>query len=78
VGNNRGALFGALVVTILNRVTAILSIWMNSTGSRFEFNYVRYIVFALILLWVLRYRRQGLLPEQAETTVAHDELGVPS
>ncbi|MCC7450200.1 MAG: branched-chain amino acid ABC transporter permease [Anaerolineae bacterium] len=78
VGNNRGALFGALVVTILNRVTAILSIWMNASGSPFEFNYVRYIVFALILLWVLRYRRQGLLPEHAETTVAHDELGVSS
>jgi len=78
VGNNRGALFGALVVTILNRVTAILSIWLNSAGSRLEFNYARYIVFALILLWVLRYRRQGLLPERAETTVAHDELGVSS
>ncbi len=74
VGNNRGALLGALVVTILNRVTAIASIWLNSQGSRFEFNYVRYILFALILLWILRYRRQGLLPEQIQTTVAHDEL----
>ncbi len=76
VGNHRGALFGALIVTLLNRATAILSIWANAQGSQFEFNYVRYILFALILLWVLRFRRQGLLPEHAETTVAHDELSV--
>ena len=76
VGNQRGALLGAFVVTVLDRVTAILSIWGNATGSKFEFNYVRYILFALILLWVLRYRRQGLLPEQSQTTVAHDELGL--
>jgi branched-chain amino acid transport system permease protein len=74
VGNNRGALLGALIVTVLNRLTAILSIWLNAQGSQLEFNYVRYIVFALILLWVLRFRRQGLLPEQSKTTVAHDEL----
>ncbi|MHB8627328.1 MAG: branched-chain amino acid ABC transporter permease [Aggregatilineales bacterium] len=76
IGNNRGALLGAFVVTVLNRVTAILSIWGNSTGSKFEFNYVRYILFALILLWVLRFRRQGLLPEQSRTTIAHDELSL--
>jgi branched-chain amino acid transport system permease protein len=76
LGNNRGALLGAFIVTVLNRVTAILSIWGNAQGSRIEFNYIRYIVFALILLWVLRYRRQGLLPEQARTTVAHDELNL--
>ncbi len=76
IGNNRGALLGAFIVTVLNRLTAILSIWANAQGSKFEFNYVRYIVFALILLWVLRFRRQGLLPEQARTTVAHDELSV--
>jgi branched-chain amino acid transport system permease protein len=74
VGNNRGVLLGALIVTVLNRVTGILSIWLNTQGGQFEFNYVRYIVFALILLWVLRFRRQGLLPEQSKTTVAHDEL----
>lgn len=76
IGNNRGAVLGALIVTVLNRFTALLSIWANSMGSKFEFNYVRYIVFALILIWILRFRRQGLLPEQARTTIAHEELSV--
>jgi branched-chain amino acid transport system permease protein len=74
VGNNRGALLGALAVTILNRTTAIVAIWLNSLGGRFEFNYVRYIIFAIILLLVLRYRRQGLLPERIRTTTAHELL----
>lgn len=76
VGNNRGVLLGALIVTVLNRITSIMSIWLNGLGSPFEFNYVRYILFALILLWGLRYRRQGLLPEHSQTTVAHDELNL--
>ena len=43
--------------------TAITAIQLDMLGSQFEFNYVRYILFALILLVMLRYRRQGLLPE---------------
>jgi branched-chain amino acid transport system permease protein len=74
LGNPRGALVGALIVTLLNRATAILAIWLNQTGLRLEFNYVQYIVFALILLGVLRFRRQGLVPERARTTIAHDEI----
>jgi branched-chain amino acid transport system permease protein len=76
VGNNRGALLGALVVTLLNRFTAIASILLNSMNSPFEFNYARYILFGGILLWVVRYRQQGLLPEQIRTTVAHEELSL--
>ena len=68
VGNHRGALLGALIVTVLNRVTAILAIVLNANGSQFEFNYVRFIAFALILLFMLRYRRQGLLPEPIRST----------
>lgn len=75
LGNQRGALLGAFIVTILNRVTAIAAIALNQTGIQLEFNYVRYILFAVILLLMLRFRRQGLLPERAQTTIAHEELG---
>lgn len=74
VGNNRGVLLGALIVTILNRVTAITAIQLNMMGSQFEFNYVRFILFGIILLVMLRYRPQGLLPEPARTTQAHTLL----
>ena len=71
LGNNRGALLGALLVTILDRITAISAIQLNMLGLQWEFNYVRYILFGLILLAMLRYRPQGLLPEPRRTTRAH-------
>ena len=70
LGNMRGAVLGALIVTVLDRVTQVMAIQLDMMGSQFEFNYVRYILFALILLVMLRYRRQGLLPEPLDTTGA--------
>jgi len=77
-GNNRGALLGALVVTILDRLTAIATIQMNMSAIDLEFNYVRYILYGVILLLMLRYRPQGILPEPARTTNAHDLLTDPA
>jgi branched-chain amino acid transport system permease protein len=78
LGNNRGALLGALLVTILDRVTAITAIQLNMLGFKWEFNYVRYILFGVILLLMLRYRSQGLLPEPSRTTQAHEALAQSS
>lgn len=74
LGNNRGALLGALIVTILDRVTAIAAIQLDAFGANLEFNYVRFILFGIILLLMLRFRSQGLLPEPAQTTKAHEVL----
>jgi branched-chain amino acid transport system permease protein len=76
LGSNRGALLGALVVTVLDRLTAIAAIQLNALGYALEFNYVRYIIFGLILLLMLRFRPQGLLPERSETTQAHEVVRV--
>lgn len=74
LGNHRGALLGALLITVLDRATAIIAIQLNMSGIAFEFNYVRFILFGVILLLMLRYRPQGLLPESRYTTQAHDVL----
>ncbi len=71
IGNMRGALLGAALITLLDRATAIAAIQFNMLGSPIEFNYVRYILFAVILLLMLRYRPQGLLPESRRTTSAN-------
>lgn len=75
IGNNWGALLGAFILTILDRATAIIAIYLDSFGVQLEFTYVRFILFGLIILLMLRFRPQGLLPEKPLTTKAHDELG---
>ena len=71
LGNNRGALLGAFIIAVLDRMTAISAIYFNMQGSTLEFNYVRFILFGVILLLMLRFRPQGLLPESRLTTQAH-------
>ncbi|MCX9079323.1 MAG: branched-chain amino acid ABC transporter permease [Candidatus Methanoperedens sp.] len=74
LGNSKGALLGALLITILNRVTAIAAIQLNMIGLDLEFNYFRYILLGIILIMVLLYRPKGLLPEPTHTTDAHEAL----
>ena len=71
LGNMRGALLGALIVTLLDRFTSIAAIQFNMLGIDIEFNYVRYILFGIILLLMLRFRPQGLWPEPRRTTKAN-------
>ncbi|MEM7029019.1 MAG: branched-chain amino acid ABC transporter permease [Chloroflexota bacterium] len=74
IGNHRGALLGAFIVTILDRVTTIAAIQLGTLGSTIEFTYIRFILFGLIILVMLRYRPQGLLPERPQSTQAHEVL----
>jgi len=68
LGNNRGAFLGAALIAIMDRFTQIAAIQLNMSGFPIEFNYVRFILFGVILLLMLRYRPQGLLPESPQTT----------
>lgn len=75
LGNMRGALLGAFIVTLLDRFTAVGAIQLNMLGTNIEFNYVRYVLFGVILLVMLRYRPQGLWPEPRRTTGAAKVVG---
>ena len=74
LGSNRGALLGAALIAIMDRFTQVAAIQLNMSGFPIEFNYVRFILFGLILLFMLRFRPQGLLPESPLTTHAHEAL----
>jgi len=78
VGNNRGVLLGALIITIIDRLTAIVAIQLSMSGIDLEFNYVRFILYGVILLLMLRFRPQGLIPESRKTTDAHQVLATGS
>ncbi len=70
--NHRGAVLGALVVALLDRLTqpgllAILGIfWTFSV----DLNYLRYIAIGVLIILILRFRPQGLLPERPIATPA--------
>lgn len=72
LGNMRGALLGALIVTLIDRFTSVYAIRLDMMGFDFEFSYIKGIVFGLLVLLMLRYRPQGLLPEPTRTTTAHE------
>ena len=73
-GNHRGALLGAIVMTVLDHITrpsfyAILGV----TGSLpFDINYLRYILIGLLIILILMFRPEGLLPEKPVKTPALD------
>lgn len=74
LGNHRGALLGAAIIAVMDRFTQVAAIQLNMRGFPIEFNYVRFILFGVILLLMLRFRPQGLLPESSLTTHAHGAL----
>jgi branched-chain amino acid transport system permease protein len=66
-GNNWGALVGALLVELLNRGTRILKDYLTLPVDP---NNLQFILFGLLIILILLYRPQGLLPEGPVKTAA--------
>jgi branched-chain amino acid transport system permease protein len=71
VGNNLGAVTGSLLVTVIDRGTRALRGWLATFNIPIEMLYVRWIIVGVIMLAVLLYRPNGLLPEGAIKTPAY-------
>jgi branched-chain amino acid transport system permease protein len=61
-GNNRGAILGAAVVWIIWSMTEILADQLP-TEMAIQAKYIRMFLIGLMLQLVLRFRPEGLLPE---------------
>ncbi len=72
MANHRGALLGVFIITVLDRATAVVAVQLSMSDISIEFNYVRFILFGVILLLMLRFRPQGILPEKPQTTQVAD------
>ena len=72
-GNNRGVLLGSLVMTAIDRGTRMLSVGITGLDIPFEVNYFRYVIVGFIMLLILLYRPQGILPEKPIKTPAFEE-----
>ena len=63
IANNRGALLGAFVLTILDS-TSMLILAVVGSSQGFVLVYLRYMIVALLLLLVLLFRPKGIIPEE--------------
>lgn len=75
-GSIKGSLIGALVVTSIDQGTIVLNGFVVGSAilGGFNFSYVRYILYALIVIVVLLYRPKGLSAEQPVKTVGWKTL----
>ncbi|ABL78973.1 branched-chain amino acid ABC transporter permease [Thermofilum pendens] len=73
MGNLRGALLGASIFTFIDRALSFVTPQLGVTVISPD--YVRGFAVGLVMVLVLLYRPQGLLPEGRVETVAWEELG---
>lgn len=74
MANNRGALLGTAVITMLDRATAILNFiipWFP-----IDPNYIRWMFTGILIIVVLMFRPSGLLPEKRLETPAWEVIGL--
>lgn len=62
-GNNLGAAAGALLYLLIDRFLAIVK---HQMVVPFDVNYLSYILFGIVLILVLMYSSEGMIPEKPE------------
>jgi branched-chain amino acid transport system permease protein len=72
VSNHKGVLVGAILMTLLDLVTRPVFLAMFEINWRppFDMNYVRYVAMGVIIVLILMFRPEGLVPERPVETAA--------
>ena len=65
-GNNTGAAVGALIYLLVNRTISFIKHWLYAP---FDVNYLSYLIFGAIIILILIYKPQGLIPEKPSETL---------
>ncbi len=65
-GNNTGAAVGALIYLLVNRTISFIKHWLCAP---FDVNYLSYLIFGAIIILILIYKPQGLIPEKPSETL---------
>jgi len=63
VANNYGTILGALLVTLFDRFTRASFLNIIGVSMPYDITYLRYILIGVLLILVLMFRPQGLIPE---------------
>jgi branched-chain amino acid transport system permease protein len=72
--NNRGVLWGVLLLTAVDRLTRPSIMSMLGLDLPFDVTYARYAFVGLLLTVLVMYRPQGLFPERPLATPAWEVL----
>ena len=70
LGNNKGALLGTLLVTLLQKVLGVIAVSLPISNSVLLFDYLIYVIEGIVFLLLLIYRPRGLLVEEPVRTPA--------
>ena len=68
MANNRGVILGALIITLLDFLIAPSFFRLMGITIQFDITYIKYIITGLIIVLVLLFKPQGILPEKPTET----------
>lgn len=75
IGNNKGVLLGALVMTLLDKGTRMLGFLSQSFGVLpFSIPHLRYIIMGILMVLIFAYRKSGIMPEEPVKTCRSEVL----
>ena len=69
VANNRGVILGALIITLLDFLVAPSFFKLIGIDIQFDITYIKYIITGIVMIAVLLFRPQGLIPEKPVETI---------
>ncbi|MCS7117565.1 MAG: branched-chain amino acid ABC transporter permease [Thaumarchaeota archaeon] len=72
LANNVGAVVGALVLAVFERFSQASTLAVFGITVGFDISYLRYAVMGILIVTVLLYRPQGLIPEKPVKTELYD------
>jgi len=70
-GNNVGAALGASIYVLTER---LIMQYKHMISAPFDVNYLSYIMFGIVLILILLYRSQGILPEKPSKTISFEKV----
>lgn len=74
LANNVGAVVGALVLAVFERFSQASTLAIFGVAVGFDISYLRYAVMGALVVAVLLYRPQGLIPERPVKTELYEAL----
>jgi len=69
MANNRGVILGALLITLLDFLVAPSFFRLIGVEIQFDITYIKYIITGIVIITVLLFRPQGIIPEKPVETI---------